>query len=161
MNQAGAPEAPAQLIEGVHMRSVETHADQRGELCEAWNPKWNLHPDPIAMVAFVTVRPGQVRGWVVHHIQDDRMFVAAGSAKLVLYDAREHSPTHGCVNVFQLGVTRRGVVTIPAGVYHAIQNTGVEELIFVDMPNRTYDPQTPDTSRLPLDTDLIPYRLDS
>jgi len=149
----------SQPIHGVNVLYLETHSDERGELCEAWRPSWNLHPEPVDMVNFVTVRPGQTRGWVVHRRQDDRVFVGAGSAKIVLYDHREDSVTRGFVNVLFMGATRRGVFTIPAGVYHAVQNIGAEDLIFIDMPNRIYDPRNPDTSRLPLDNDVIPYRL--
>ena len=154
-----AAHVSSQPIEGVNIRHPESHSDERGELCEAWRASWGLHPDPVSMVVFVTIRPGQARGWVIHHRQDDRTFIGSGSAKIVLYDDRVGSPTYGSVNVLHLGEDRPGVLTIPAGVYHAIQNIGGGDLVFIDMPNRIYDPRDPDTSRLPLDSSLIPYRL--
>jgi dTDP-4-dehydrorhamnose 3,5-epimerase len=147
-----------QTIVGVNIRYPETYEDERGELCEAWLPEWALHPDATATVVYVTIRPGQTRGWVVHHRQDDRVFVGSGSAKIVLYDAREGSASEGCVNELYLGSERRGVFTIPAGVYHAFENIGTSDVIFIDMPNRPYDRENPDISRLPLDTEAIPYR---
>ena len=110
------------------------------------------------MIVFVTIRPGQVRGWVRHQRQDDRVFIAAGSARIVLYDARDHSPTRGEVNVLLLGSQRRAVFTIPAGVYHAFENIGPDEVAFIDMPNHPFDPEHPDTARLPLDNSVIPCR---
>jgi dTDP-4-dehydrorhamnose 3,5-epimerase len=151
-------EASRQPIEGVNVRYIETYADERGELCETWLPSWALHPDPIGMVVFVTIRPGQIRGWVVHDQQDDRVFIAVGSAKIVLYDGRAQSPTHGCINVLLLGSERRATFTIPAGVYHAFQNIGQDDVAFIDMPNRLFNPENPDTSRLPLENNTIPYR---
>jgi len=151
--------APSQAIQGIDIRYLTTHSDKRGELCEAWRASWNLHPEPVNMVVFVTVRPGQTRGWVVHHQQDDRVFIGAGSAKIVLYDDREHSATRGCLNILELSAEKRGTFTIPAGVYHAIQNVGHRDLIFIDMPNRPYDPHNPDTFRLPLENNVIPFRL--
>ena len=145
-------------VEGVDIRYIDGHEDPRGELCEAWRPAWGLHPDPIAMVVYVTIRAGQVRGWVVHHLQDDRVFVAAGTLRIVLYDAREQSPTRGQVNILLLGTLRRAAFTIPAGVYHVFENVGTDDVVFIDMPNRPFDPEHPDTSRLPLDTPLIPFR---
>ena len=148
----------SRTVEGVDIRYIDGHEDRRGELCEAWRPGWELHPDPIAMVVYVTIRPGQVRGWVVHHLQDDRVFVAAGNLRVVLYDAREQSPTRGQVNILLLGTLRRAAFTIPAGVYHVFENVGTDDVVFIDMPNRPFDPEHPDTSRLPLDTPLIPFR---
>jgi dTDP-4-dehydrorhamnose 3,5-epimerase len=151
-------EASQRPIAGVNVRYGETHADERGEICETWRPSWALHPDPLGMVVFVTIRPGQIRGWVVHHRQDDRVFIATGSAKIVLYDGRASSPTQGCVNVLLLGSKRRAAFTIPAGVYHAFENIGQDDVAFIDMPNRPYEPANPDTSRLPLENRTIPYR---
>ncbi|HEX4085240.1 MAG TPA: hypothetical protein VHY22_10040, partial [Chthoniobacteraceae bacterium] len=69
-------------IEGVKIHYPETHADERGELSEAWRTSWGLHPDPVAMVVFATIRAGQSRGWVAHRRQDDRTFIGSGSAKI-------------------------------------------------------------------------------
>jgi len=144
-------------IVGVNIHYPQSHGDERGDLCEAWVPAWALHPDPVATVVFLTIRPGQARGWVMHHRQDDRVFVGSGSAKIALYDARENSATYGRVNEIFLGSERRGVLTIPAGVYHAFENIGAADVVFIDMPNRLYDRENPDTARLPLNSPDIPY----
>ena len=112
-----------QTIVGVNIRYPETYEDERGELCEAWLPEWALHPDATATVVYVTIRPGQTRGWVVHHRQDDRVFVGSGSAKIVLYDAREGSASEGCVNELYLGSERRGVFTARRTSYLSICRT--------------------------------------
>ena len=150
--------SPVPSISGVNVRYLETHSDERGELCEAYRISWNLHPAPLVMVTFVTIRPGEIRGWVVHQLQDDRVFIGCGCAKIVLFDARQGSETKGCVSTLYFDDTRRGTFTIPAGVYHAFQNVGSSDVVFIDMPSRPYDPQNPDTYRLPLENDVIPFR---
>ena len=46
---------------------------------------------------------------------------------------------------------------IPRGVYHAVQNIGTTEALFVNMPTRPYNHGDPDKFRLPLKNDLIPF----
>jgi dTDP-4-dehydrorhamnose 3,5-epimerase len=50
-------------------------------------------------------------------------------------------------------------VSIPAGVWHAVQNVGHDEAAFINMPSQPYRHDDPDKYRLPLENDVIPYRL--
>jgi dTDP-4-dehydrorhamnose 3,5-epimerase len=106
-----------------------------------------------------SIHPGQKKGWVVHFEQDDRLFFSVGSAKIVLYDARTESATHGLVQEAFLGAANRGLVKIPAGVVHAVVNVGPDEVRFVNMPTRPYRHERPDKVRFSQDTDAIPYEL--
>ena len=154
----GKPIAP--LIEGVSIRPAVTIPDERGTVCEVYNPAWGVHDEPLVYVYQVTIRPQKVRGWVVHNEQDDRLFASLGTLKFVLYDAREASPTHGMVNEIFLSEQNRGLVHIPRGVYHAIQNVGNTDALFINMPTKAYDHADPDKYRLPIDTNAIPYRFE-
>jgi dTDP-4-dehydrorhamnose 3,5-epimerase len=147
-----------ELIEGVELRRARTHADERGTLTEIFDPRWEFTDDPLVYAYLVTLRPDQVRGWVVHVEQNDRLFLYAGVLRVVLYDARRESDTYGRVNVFHLGGHDRALLAIPAGVYHAVQNVGDGEGAFVNMPSQPYRHDDPDKYRLPLDNDVIPYR---
>ena len=110
-------------------------------------------------VYLVTLRPGSIRGWIVHLEQDDRLFLASGSIKVALYDAREDSRTVGQVNVFFGGTHDRALLSIPPGVFHAVKNVGHTEAVFVNLPSRPYLHEDPDKYRLPSDTEAVPYRL--
>ncbi|HVT61457.1 MAG TPA: dTDP-4-dehydrorhamnose 3,5-epimerase family protein [Thermoanaerobaculia bacterium] len=155
----GVPVAPR--IAGVAVRMATTHVDERGEICEIYSPAWGLGPVPLVYVYQSLVRPGKVKGWVVHRLQDDRLFVSLGFIKIVLYDARSESPTLGMVNEILLSERNRGLVIVPQGVYHAVQNIGESDALFLNMPSLPYDHANPDKYRLPLDTDAIPYRFES
>ena len=85
--------------------------------------------------------------------------MSQGTIQVVLYDAREDSPTHGLVNDLCFSEHNRALFTIPAGVWHALKNVGDKDALFVNMPTRAYDHADPDKFRLPLDNDVIPYRL--
>jgi dTDP-4-dehydrorhamnose 3,5-epimerase len=144
-------------IHGVQVRHAVTHADERGTLTEIFDERWEFTLDPVPYVYASTIRPGQVRGWVVHLEQDDRLFFVKGTAKVGLYDAREGSPTFGLGNVFFLGDHDRALVRIPAGVIHAVRNTGTDEVVFINLPTQPYTHDDPDKYRFP--PDGIPVRL--
>lgn len=148
-------------IEGVVLRPAVTLPDERGTICEIYNPAWGVHPDSLVYVYQVTIRPGQVKGWVVHQLQDDRIFVSYGTMRFVLFDGRQDSPTQGLINDICIGEENRALITIPKGVWHAVQNVGVSDSMFVNMPTRPYDHANPDKTRLPLVNDLIPFRFET
>jgi dTDP-4-dehydrorhamnose 3,5-epimerase len=153
-------EIVAPLIEGVRIRPAITHSDARGTVCEIYNPAWGILEAPLVYVYQTTIRPRRVKGWVLHREQDDRLFFSLGTVKIVLYDDRPGSPTHKMLNEIHLGGYNRGLITIPRGVYHALENVGETDVLFINMPTRPYNHADPDKYRLPLDTDLIPYRFD-
>ena len=86
------------MIHCVVIRPAVTQTDERGTLCEILNPTWGVHPAPFTYVYQFTIRPGKVKGWHLHHEHDDRIFLSQGTVKVVLYDTRKDSPTHGMVN---------------------------------------------------------------
>jgi len=145
-------------IEGVIVRPLVIHPDDRGTLTEVYRDSWNFHPDPMVFLKLITTRPGKVKGYVKHLLQDDRLAVIYGSAQFVLYDDREDSPTYKMVNELYFTEHNRSLFVIPAGVYHAVKNIGTEDMVMLNMPNNTYNHATPDKYRLPLQNDLIPYK---
>jgi len=150
----GDPVAPT--IDGVRVRAAITHPDERGTVCEIFSQDWD--DKPLVYVYEITIRPGVIKGWVKHDNQDDRLFMAAGSVRVALYDDREGSPTHGLATQQCFDEHSRALVRIPAGVWHAIQNVGVSDARMINCPTRAYDHEVPDKWDLPLDTDLIPFR---
>jgi dTDP-4-dehydrorhamnose 3,5-epimerase len=151
----GEPVAP--LIDGLLIRPQVTQFDERGTLCEILDPRWGVTESPIVYVYQFTIRPGKAKGWHVHRLHDDRIFISQGEIKVVLYDDRADSPTHGMINVIYRSELRRSLMVIPHGVFHAHLNIGTRDALLVSMPTRGYDHADPDVFRLPLDTDAIPY----
>ena len=148
------------LIEGVVIQPSITHVDDRGTLCEIFSPARPPHPAPLVYVYQFTIRPGKIKGWHVHHLHDDRIFISQGHARVVLYDSRKDSPTFGMVNEIYRTELDRTVMVIPAFVFHAHQNVGQTDALFISMPTRPYQHNDPDVFRYPIDTDQIPYRFE-
>lgn len=157
-NDAGEP--LLDLIDGVVIRHANTLADERGTLCEILNPNWTLHEAPIVYVYQFTIRPGKIKGWHQHHLHDDRIFISQGTVKVVLYDDRPESPTYRKLNEIYRTEHDRTIMVIPAFVYHAHQNVGNTDALFVSMPTRPYNHADPDVYRLPIGTDYIPYQFE-
>ncbi len=147
----------ARMVHGVNMRDLVLHTDDRGTVCEMYDPRWGFHPAPLVFTYFYTVRPGWVKGWAMHKLHEDRYCMMQGEMKLVLYDAREDSPTFGLVQEIFLSEHRRQLLSIPTGVWHADQNIGDRDALVVNFPTIQYDHESPDKYRLPVGTPLIPY----
>ena len=153
-----AGESVAPLIDGVRVRRAVTIPDERGTLCEIFNPAWEFSAAPLVYVYQITIRPGRIKAWAMHKEQDDRLFISQGAVRIALYDDRAASPTHKMVNILFVDEHNRSLVLIPRGVYHAVQNVGHTDVYMVNMPTQAYNHANPDKYRLPLDNDLIPYR---
>jgi len=153
-------EPVARLIAGVAVRPARPVVDKRGEIVEIFSPSWGLDPDPLVYVYQVLLRPGAIKGWVVHRNQDDRIFHSGGAVRWALYDARPESPTRGQLDLLTFSERNRSLMVIPRGVFHAVENLGPGEAVFVNLPTAPYDHADPDKYRLPIRNDLIPFAFD-
>lgn len=154
----GTPLKP--LIDGVVVRYQRPIEDRRGEIVEVYRPAWGVHDAPLVYVYQVRIRPGAVKGWVIHQRQDDRHFFVSGVLRWALYDDREGSPTRGMVNDLVFSERAAALLVIPCGVYHAVKNIGPTDAIFLNMPTRAYEHDQPDKLRVPMDAGVIPFTFD-
>lgn len=143
---------------GVTFHNVPTHVDERGELTEFYDPRWNWHKDPLVYVYSTTINPGVIKGWALHKTHEDRYLIINGHMEVVLYDVRPDSPTNGKVFKVILSERRRRLMNIPAKIWHADRNIGTSSVLLINFPTIQYDHADPDKYRLPLDTDHIPYK---
>ncbi len=151
--------ASRELIDGVEIKRLVTHADERGSLTELLR-----RDDPIFEgfgQCYVSVSyPGVIRGWHYHKKQTDYFTCVVGMIKVPLYDMRPGSPTHGVINEFFIGEENRIVVKIPVGVLHGFKNVGHKPCYLINFPSEPYDPNDPDEYRVPYDSPDIPYSWD-
>ena len=145
-----------QLIEGVHTKKLAVHADERGRLMEMLRSDDSFFAK-FGQVYVTTAYPGVVKAWHFHRLQTDHFVCVHGMMKVVLYDAREGSPTKGIINEFFIGTHNPMLVQIPAGVYHGFKCISDHEAIIINTPTELYNYATPDEYRVPPDTPDIPY----
>lgn len=148
------------IIDGVLIKQQVTQQDHRGSLTEIYGPHLKFDAIPLVYLYTVTVRPGMVKGWAVHYEQIDRYFFYLGTLKLVLYDGRKNSPTRNMINEIYFSEINRSLVSVPTGVYHAVENVGTTDALLISLPSEPYNHEDPDKYTLPLENDLIPYRFD-
>jgi len=144
------------MIEGVRTRKLRRIPDERGYLMEMLRSDWEEFQQ-CGQVYVTAVYPGVVKGWHFHKLQTDYFICVAGMAKVVLYDGREDSPTHGEVNEFFMGTQNPMLLVIPPGVMHGFKGISPEITLIVNVPTELYDYDEPDEYRLPAHTDKIPY----
>ncbi len=148
-----------ELPEGMTVRHLVTHVDERGSVCELYDDRWGVNPDPLVFAYTFTIRPGMAKGWGIHREHEDRYAFLDGELELAFFDAREDTPTAGREFRLVLSAHDRSLVVIPRGVWHAERNIGSGDAVVVNFPTIRYDHASPDKYRLPLDTDELPVRL--
>ncbi|HEY3155201.1 MAG TPA: dTDP-4-dehydrorhamnose 3,5-epimerase family protein [Candidatus Eisenbacteria bacterium] len=148
-----------QLIHGIHVKPLKVIADERGYLMEMLrsdDPFFQGFGQSYVSVAY----PGVVKGWHFHKVQTDHFVIVKGMMKVVLYDQREGSPTHGLINEFFMGEKNPILVTIPPGVVHGMKGIGTEPAMLVNVPTEVYRYDKPDEYRIDPHKNDIPYDWD-
>ncbi|HEX6208705.1 MAG TPA: dTDP-4-dehydrorhamnose 3,5-epimerase family protein [Actinomycetota bacterium] len=149
----------ADRIEGVWVKDLRFIPDERGRLIEI------LRSDDegfrkFGQVYMTTTYPGVVKAWHLHKVQDDNFCCLKGMVKLVMYDARDASPTKGTINELFIGDHDPKLVRVPPGVYHGWKGVSEEEAIVLNVPTEPYNHEAPDEYRAAWNTPDIPYSWD-
>lgn len=147
------------LPEGMIVRPLVTHVDDRGTVCELYDDRWGVHPEPAMFAYTFTIRPGMAKGWGVHREHEDRYAFLSGELELAFFDERTDASTGGREFRLVLSGFARSLLVIPRGVWHAERNIGAGDVVVVNFPTIPYDHARPDKYRLPLDTDELPVTL--
>jgi dTDP-4-dehydrorhamnose 3,5-epimerase len=144
------------MIDGVVVKQLKVIPDERGRLMEMLRSDDPFF-EQFGQCYMTTAYPGVVKGWHYHKIQVDHFTCLRGMIKLVLYDAREDSPTRGEVNEFFMGDNHTVLVRIPNLVYHGFKCVSDIEAIVVNVPTEAYRYDDPDEFRAPAHDNDIPY----
>lgn len=145
------------LLEGSAVRESHHIVTGNGITTELHREDWGIVGD-VRHAIHVALRPGALSAWHLHREKTDHLMVIGGHLRVVLYDGREGSATHGQVDVHHVAGARPQLLVIPPDVWHGVQNIGEGSACFVNYFDVVYDHQDPDEYRLPADTPEIPYR---
>ena len=135
-------------IEGVKVKPLRVVPDDRGWLMEILRADDAELFTRFGQVYVSATYPGVVKAWHFHRLQIDNFACIAGMVKLVLFDAREGSPTQGAVNEFFIGSQNPMLVQVPNLVYHGWKCISTEPALVVNVPTQPYDYSEPDEYRL-------------
>jgi len=104
------------LPDGVVIRPLETHRDDRGVFTELFRQSWvgTRHLQWNA----VSSRANVLRGVHVHLRHHDYLVLLRGRARIGLCDLRPESPTHRLACAVELSDSPLSAIQIPPGVAH-------------------------------------------
>jgi len=134
------------MIEGVRIKKLVRHVDERGWLMEILRDDDEIFID-FGQVYVSAGFPGVVKAWHCHRIQTDSFCVLAGNAKVGLYDDREGSPTCGEAQAIVAGELNPLVVQIPPMVWHGFMALGGHTAVVLNVPTVHYNRDEPDELR--------------
>lgn len=123
-------------IEGVILRDLTVHGDERGRVFEGWRNDWT--PFTARQLTEARAQAGVLKGLHLHYIQWDWWRVISGRMQVALYDARPHSPTYGATACFEINADAPRGLGIPPGVAHGFYALSDLEMIY--LLSETYSP---------------------
>lgn len=142
------------MIAGVKISPLRQIPDERGRIMHMLKTT-DSHFERFGEIYFSTVFPGVVKGWHVHKEMTLNYAVPVGNIKLVLYDARENSPTKGEVQEIFMDAGNYCLVTVPPGVVNGFKGVGTGEAIVANCATLPHDPS--EIIRIDPATKDIPY----
>jgi dTDP-4-dehydrorhamnose 3,5-epimerase len=143
-------------IDGVVIKKLVTYPDDRGYLREVLRDDDGLLTQ-FGQTVVTKTYPGVIKAFHWHQRQDDLWYVAAGMARVVLYDRRPDSPTRGETQIVFAGEDNPVLILIPAGIAHGYQALGNQPVLLFYTVTRCYDPADPDEERIPYDDPEIGF----
>ena len=143
------------IIKGVFVKKLKVIPDDRGFLMEMIRNDDPFWKNKFGQVYMTVCKPGYVKGWHYHNLQDDHFVVIKGTGRVLLYDNRKDSPTKGNYLEFIMGENNPLCVVIPKGVLHGIECNEDEECYLVNTVTEAYNYSNPDEFRVdPFDNDI-------
>jgi len=141
------------MIDGVLVHSLRQIPDERGKIMHMLR-RDDPHFERFGEIYFSVVYPGVVKGWHLHKQMTLNYACIVGMIKLVLYDDREGSPTHGELQALFIGESNYVLVRIPPGVWNGFKGTGASPAIVANCATLPHDPgeivrMDPFDSRIP------------
>ena len=124
-------------IDGVVVRSLRKHEDERGWLSELYrSDEWDHR---VAMCYLSWTNPGKARGPHEHIEQSDCFaFLGPGMFRLYLWDARKESETYMKRMRLDVGEGNPVTVRVPPRVVHAYRCISGMKGLVVNLPDRLY-----------------------
>ena len=127
------------MIEGVLVVPLKQISDERGRVMHMLR-RDDPHFQEFGEIYFSVVYPSVIKGWHLHKEMTLNYAVVFGMIKLVLYDDRPNSRTHGEVQELFLGEANYALVRIPPYVWNGFKGIGVTQAIVANCATHSHDP---------------------
>lgn len=143
------------MIEGVVLKELITHTDERGFFREIIRVSDDFFKEGFGQWSHSFMFAGVTKAWHIHKVQVDWWYMVSGVLKVALHDMRSQSPTHRETMELMLGDKQPAVaLRIPPGVVHGCKVvSGPAHLFYIT--SQIYDPA--DEGRISYDDPEIGY----
>jgi dTDP-4-dehydrorhamnose 3,5-epimerase len=143
------------MIEGVVIRELVTHPDERGFFREMVRVSDDFFKEGFGQWSLSQMYHGVIKAWHIHKVQVDWWYVTSGLLKVALHDMRPESPTYRKTTDFLMGDNQPpAILRIPPGVAHGCKVvSGPAQLFYIT--SQVYDPS--DEGRIAYDAPEIGY----
>lgn len=133
----------SETIYGVVFVEPKVFNDDRGIFVETWRQEWFPGAPPMIQNNRADRQAGSLVGLHFHLHQSDYWYVPFGTARVVLHDLRQGSPTEGATICTNLGTRddgthNHGGVYIPPGVAHGF--SALSDLTITYLVDGYYNP---------------------
>jgi dTDP-4-dehydrorhamnose 3,5-epimerase len=121
------------MIDGVAIKSIVTHPDERGFFREIIRCTDDFFSEGFGQLSYSHMVDGVVKAWHIHKTQIDWWYLLRGVAKVALFDLRPKSNTYRQLNEFDMDEdTHNIILKVPAGVAHGLKILkGPADLVYV------------------------------
>lgn len=145
------------MIDGVVVVPLRQIPDERGKIMHMLR-----NDDPVftefGEIYFSEVFPHVIKAWHLHKAMVLNYAVVRGMIKLVLYDGRQQSRTHGHIEEIFMGESQYVRVTVPPGVWNGFKGVGTMPALVANCASIPHDPE--EIVRMDPFTEEIPYTWD-
>lgn len=143
------------MIEGVIVKELITHTDERGFFREIIRITDDFFTDGFGQWSHSLMFDRVTKAWHYHRIQTDWWYVCSGVLRVGLCDLRQDSPTCKKTMDFLMGDLQTAqVIKIPPGVAHGCQTVqGPVNLFYIT--SHIYNPD--DEKRIPYNDPSINF----
>jgi len=143
------------VIHGVVIHPLRQILDERGKIMHMLRAS-DPHFTGFGEIYFSVVYPGVIKGWHLHRQMVLNYAVPVGRIKMVLFDARDGSPTKGELQEIFLGPDSYQLVQVPPGVWNGFKGIGTEPAMVANCSSIEHHPD--EIVRMdPLENDVIAY----
>lgn len=141
-------------IDGVAAHPLRRIEDERGAVFHMLRTD-APHFQGFGEVYFSTVHAGAVKAWRRHREMTLQLAVPIGMVKLVLYDARPGSPTHGHLIEMLVGELDYQLIVVPPGIWYGFRGAGPGTALLANCATQPHDDAEVD--RTAPDAGPVPY----
>ncbi len=106
-----------QRLQGVHVKPLVKHYDERGAFTEAFQQKWPTSFTP-AQWSYVESEATVFRGMHLHQRHDELFCLIRGHCLVGLYDLRPGSPTQFQSSLYEFHSQEPTTLVFPPGLLH-------------------------------------------